>query len=115
MIEGRGALPPDAAPIFAAPGDPSRLPIVLRLCEPGPLATTDLIAGGAISRQGLTRQLRVLEEAGLVESFRAGRDRHWRLRARAGAGAGARLPDGAAAARDARPARPRSRGEADCA
>lgn len=67
-----------AAPVFAALGDPSRLSIIERLCAAGPLPTTRL--QGGVSRQGITKHLRVLEEAGLVESFRVGRDRQWQLR-----------------------------------
>jgi len=71
-----------AAPIFAALGDPVRLLIVRRLCADGPLPTVQLKEGaGGVTRQGLTKHLRVLEEAGLVESRRLGRDRQWRLHA----------------------------------
>jgi DNA-binding transcriptional ArsR family regulator len=70
------------APIFAALGDPSRLSIVRRLGEDGPLPTIGLNRpGNGVTRQGITKHLRVLEHAGLVESFRLGRDRFWRLRA----------------------------------
>lgn len=71
---------PSAAPIFAALGDSCRLSIVERLCLDGPLPTSGLNDGGGVSRQGLTKHLRVLESAGLVDSFRVGRDRHWRVR-----------------------------------
>ncbi|MBZ9936565.1 metalloregulator ArsR/SmtB family transcription factor [Mesorhizobium sp. BR1-1-16] len=69
------------APIFAALGDPSRLSIIERLGADGPLPTTRLNGpGSGVTRQGITKHLRVLENAGLVESFRVGRDRLWRLR-----------------------------------
>jgi DNA-binding transcriptional ArsR family regulator len=72
------------APIFAALGDPVRLAIVARLSEDGPLATIALLGdAGGVSRQGVTKHLRVLEEVGLVESRRAGRDRQWQLRPQA--------------------------------
>lgn len=75
------AEPPEAAPIFAALGDPYRLAIVERLCAGGPLPTATLSrVGKSVSRQGLTKHLHVLEDAGLVESFRVGRDRHWQVR-----------------------------------
>ncbi|WP_220790459.1 ArsR/SmtB family transcription factor [Gluconacetobacter takamatsuzukensis] len=68
-------------PVFAALGDPIRLSIVARLSENGPLPTIRLTEGvGAISRQGINGHLRVLEEAGLVESARVGRMRQWQLR-----------------------------------
>ena len=76
------ASPPLAASAYAALGDPVRLAMVGRLCASGPLSTSDLRAGaGGVSRQGVTKHLRVLEEAGLLESARAGRDRRWRLKA----------------------------------
>ncbi|SHG77925.1 transcriptional regulator, ArsR family [Kaistia soli DSM 19436] len=73
--------PENTAPIFAALGDPWRLSIVERLGEDGPLPTSRLNGpGSGVTRQGITKHLRVLEQAGLVESFRVGRDRFWRLR-----------------------------------
>ncbi|WP_395330670.1 helix-turn-helix domain-containing protein [Novosphingobium sp. BL-8H] len=70
-----------AVPIFAALGDACRLSIVTRLGAEGPLSTMRLNSADlAVSRQGLTKHLRVLEDAGLVESFRVGRDRQWQLR-----------------------------------
>ncbi|MET0429060.1 MAG: helix-turn-helix transcriptional regulator [Microvirga sp.] len=72
-----------AAPIFAALGDPIRLSIIGQLCESGPLPTVRLQgASRGVSRQGLTKHLRVLEDAGLVDSVRIGRDRQWRLQPR---------------------------------
>jgi DNA-binding transcriptional ArsR family regulator len=69
-----------AATIFAALGDPVRLSIVRQLCEGGPLPTVQLKKGaGGVSRQGITKHLHVLEDAGLVESSRLGRDRQWKL------------------------------------
>ena len=70
------------APIFSALGDPVRLAIVARLCKDGPIPTTELRqCAGGVSRQGLTKHLHVLEEAGLVSSDRVGRDRRWQLQA----------------------------------
>ena len=68
-----------AAPIFAALGDPVRLAMVARLCKDGPLPTIALTRGAGVTRQGLTKHLHVLEEAGLVSSDRLGRDRQWRM------------------------------------
>jgi DNA-binding transcriptional ArsR family regulator len=66
--------------MFAALGDPIRLEIVERLCASGPLATMRLTDGAGVTRQGITKHLRVLEQAGLIESRRAGRDREWQVR-----------------------------------
>jgi DNA-binding transcriptional ArsR family regulator len=69
-----------AAPIFSALGDPVRLAIVARLSRDGPLPTIELKQCAAgVSRQGVTKHLQVLEDIGLVESDRVGRDRQWRL------------------------------------
>ena len=69
-----------AAPIFSALGDPVRLAIVARLSKDGPLPTIELKqCASGVSRQGVTKHLRVLEDVGLVESDRIGRDRQWRL------------------------------------
>jgi DNA-binding transcriptional ArsR family regulator len=70
-----------AAPIFAALGDPVRLAILARLCKDGPLPTISLKQDATVTRQGITKHLHVLEEAGLVSSDRVGRDRQWQIRA----------------------------------
>jgi DNA-binding transcriptional ArsR family regulator len=71
-----------AAPVFSALGDPVRLSLVVRLCKEGPLPTVELKRNaGEVSRQGLTKHLRILEDAGLVRSDRVGRDRQWQLQA----------------------------------
>ncbi len=68
-----------AAPLFAALGDPVRLGIVVRLCREGPLPTITLTEGTGVTRQAVTKHLRLLEDVGLVESARAGRDRSWQV------------------------------------
>ena len=68
-----------AATVFAALGDPVRLAIIARLCDDGPLATIQLKQGTSLSRQAVTRHLRILEDVGLVRSSRVGRDRSWRI------------------------------------
>ena len=65
----------DAAPLFAALGDATRLGIVKRLCDDGPLSIVHLADGAAVSRQAIAKHLRALEAAGLVRSDRAGRER----------------------------------------
>jgi DNA-binding transcriptional ArsR family regulator len=70
------------ASIFAALGDPVRLAMLARLCRDGPLPTISLKHDATVTRQGLTKHLHVLEEAGLVSSDRVGRDRRWSAEAR---------------------------------
>ena len=62
-----------AAPVFAALGDPTRLRVVTRLCVEGPLSITRLSEESRITRQAITKHLRVLEGAGIVRSEMAGR------------------------------------------
>jgi DNA-binding transcriptional ArsR family regulator len=64
---------------FAALGDPVRRDLVTRLAS-GPARVVDLTADHAISRPAISRHLRVLAEAGLVEAEDRGRERHYRLR-----------------------------------
>ena len=72
----------EAAPIFAALGDDTRLHIVARLCGDGPLSIVQLADGAAVSRQAVTKHLHALEEAGLARSSRVGRERIWELQTR---------------------------------
>jgi DNA-binding transcriptional ArsR family regulator len=72
----------DAAPVFAALGDKTRLHIVSRLCRSGPLSIARLTVDSKVSRQAVSKHLRSLEEAGLVSSDRTGRERIWELHTR---------------------------------
>jgi DNA-binding transcriptional ArsR family regulator len=69
------------APLFAALGDATRLRLVARLCDKGPQSIARLAAGEEITRQAVTKHLQALEDAGLVASSRAGRERMWEIRA----------------------------------
>jgi len=71
-----------AAPVFAALGDATRLQIVARLCEGGPLSIARLTEGAQVSRQAITKHLHALSDAGLVRSRRAGRESIWQLQTR---------------------------------
>jgi DNA-binding transcriptional ArsR family regulator len=71
----------DAAPLFAALGDRTRLGLVERLCVEGPLSTVTLCAESGVTRQAVSKHLAALEQAGLVEGTRA-RPRLWRLKPR---------------------------------
>ena len=65
--------------MFAALGDATRLRLVGRLCDDGPMSITELSAGFPITRQGVTKHLRVMEKAGLVRSAPRGREIVWQL------------------------------------
>ena len=68
-----------AAPLFAALGDDVRLRLVARLCREGPLSITRLTTGSRVSRQAITKHLRVMEQAGLMRSTRLGRESLWQI------------------------------------
>lgn len=69
----------NAAPVFAALGDETRLRIVIRLCDGGPQSIVRLTEGSNVSRQAVTKHLRALSDAGLVRSERVGRETLWEL------------------------------------
>lgn len=69
----------EAAPVFAALGDTTRLKVVARLCVDGPLSISRLSDGSAVTRQAITKHLHALADAGLVRDHRQGRERIWEL------------------------------------
>ena len=70
---------PDAAPLFAALGDETRLQLVMRLAAGGPGSITRLSENSRVSRQAISKHLDVLSDAGLVRSSWRGRERVWNL------------------------------------
>jgi DNA-binding transcriptional ArsR family regulator len=72
--------PSPVVPVFAALADPHRLRIVRHLSDRGPQSLTRLTVGSGISRQAIAKHVRVLEHAGVVRSFRRGRERELELR-----------------------------------
>src|SRR5262245_31891428 len=66
-----------AAPVFAALGDPTRLRLVTRLSAGGPMSIARLTAGSGVTRQAVTKHLRVLRSAGLARGSAHGRERIW--------------------------------------
>ncbi len=68
-----------AAPVFAALGDETRLALVRTLCG-GAQPISRLSENTPLTRQAITKHLRVLEGAGLVRSARAGRETRFELR-----------------------------------
>jgi DNA-binding transcriptional ArsR family regulator len=67
------------ASVFAALGDPTRLKLVAVLCAGGALSIAQLTANTDISRQGVTKHLQVLADAGVVRDVKLGRERLWQL------------------------------------
>ena len=69
----------DAAPLFAALGDETRLDLLVRLSSNGPGSIAQLSERSRVTRQAITKHLEVLSGAGLVTSSRRGRERIWEL------------------------------------
>lgn len=68
--------PPQLDGIFAALADPTRRAIVERLLDDGELSVGDVATPFAISAQAISRHLKVLERAGLIERRI---ERQWRF------------------------------------
>jgi DNA-binding transcriptional ArsR family regulator len=68
-------------PVFAALGDQTRLHLVARLGREGPLSISRLSDGAGVTRQAVTKHLRVLAGAGLARGLRQGREQLWQLEA----------------------------------
>jgi DNA-binding transcriptional ArsR family regulator len=62
------------ASVFAALGDETRLSVLTKLCNGEPQSISRLTAGTNLSRQAVTKHLRVLANAGVVRSVRVGRE-----------------------------------------
>jgi DNA-binding transcriptional ArsR family regulator len=62
------------APVFAALGDETRLSLVAKLCGGQPHSISQLAHGSKLTRQAITKHLRVLENVGMVHSVRSGRE-----------------------------------------
>ena len=73
-----GAGGPGHAAVFAALGDETRLALVARLSDGRPASISQLTeaqpGGSKLTRQAITKHLRVLERARLVHGVRAGRE-----------------------------------------
>ncbi len=60
--------------MFAALGDKTRLALVAKLCAGPARSISELAADFALTRQAITKHLKVLERAGIVRSRRRGRE-----------------------------------------
>ena len=68
-----------AALLFAALGDPTRLALVKQLSDGGPASISSLADEQSITRQGVTKHLHVLADAGIIDGSRQGREQVWTL------------------------------------
>ena len=62
------------APVFAALGDATRLKLDSRLVDGQPHSIAQLADGLDLTRQGVTKHLRVLQRAGIVRAKSVGRE-----------------------------------------
>jgi DNA-binding transcriptional ArsR family regulator len=62
------------ASVFAALGDPTRLSLIAKLCGGQPRSISQLTENTKLTRQAVTKHLRVLEHARIVHSTRTGRE-----------------------------------------
>ncbi|HLH90546.1 MAG TPA: metalloregulator ArsR/SmtB family transcription factor [Xanthobacteraceae bacterium] len=75
---GAAALKTRAA-VFAALGDETRLSVLARLARGEPQSIARLTDGTRLTRQAVTKHLRVLEEVGVVRSVKVGRESRFAL------------------------------------
>jgi DNA-binding transcriptional ArsR family regulator len=68
-----------AALLFAALGDPTRLTLLQQLSDDGPASISTLAEQRSMTRQGVTKHLRVLAGAGIIDGSRLGREQVWRV------------------------------------
>jgi DNA-binding transcriptional ArsR family regulator len=65
------------AAIFAALGDETRLLLIAKLCGARPHSISELTVGSKLTRQAITKHLRVLQRAGIVHGVRSGREKRF--------------------------------------
>jgi DNA-binding transcriptional ArsR family regulator len=68
------------ASVFAALGDETRLSLVTKLSGGQPHSISQLTEGSKLTRQAITKHLRVLESVGIVHSVRTGRESRFEFR-----------------------------------
>src|ERR1700755_3260882 len=71
---GKNGRQRDCAMVFAALGDETRLALVAKLNDGRRQSISQLSEGSRLTRQAVTKHLRVLERARIVHGVRAGRE-----------------------------------------
>jgi DNA-binding transcriptional ArsR family regulator len=69
----------EAALLFAALGDETRLRLLRQLSEAGPASISVLSHNFKVSRQAVTKHLQFLAAAGIIHGEREGREHVWTL------------------------------------
>ncbi|ODA68165.1 HTH-type transcriptional regulator [Methyloligella halotolerans] len=72
-----------SASLFAALGDETRLDLLAKLTGGVPRSISALTEGTDLTRQAVTKHLKVLEDAGMVHSARVGRESRYALEPKA--------------------------------
>jgi DNA-binding transcriptional ArsR family regulator len=67
------------ASVFAALGDETRLALIAKLAGGQPYSISQLTRGSKLSRQAISKHLRILETVGMVQSARSGRENRFQL------------------------------------
>jgi len=70
----------EPAPVFAALGCVTRLDLLSRLGDGREYSITELTDGIDLTRQAITKHLRVLQQAGIVNRRRIGRESRFTIR-----------------------------------
>lgn len=60
--------------VFSALGDQTRLALIAKLAQGEPHSISQLTKGSKLSRQAISKHLRVLKRAGMVHNVRRGRE-----------------------------------------
>jgi DNA-binding transcriptional ArsR family regulator len=74
MVRANEKATREAAAIFAALGDATRLSLVERLAQGKALTATVLADESKVTRQAIVKHLQILEETGVVTKERSGRE-----------------------------------------
>lgn len=69
----------EAALLFAALGDETRLALLRRLSQHGPASISALAGNFGVTRQAVTKHLQFLASAGVIDGNRSGREHVWAL------------------------------------
>lgn len=72
-LEGSAQQRRQHAAVFAALGDETRLSLISTLADGEARSIAQLTGGSRLTRQAITKHLKVLEDAGIVHSARSGR------------------------------------------
>ena len=76
---GAAAKLQEYASLFAALGDETRLSLVMKLSKGQPQSISQLTEGSRLTRQAITKHLRVLEGSGIVHGTYSGRENRFEL------------------------------------